>query len=323
MSKTNRFMKKFLLVGISCLLMISCTSSPEDYQVQINDAVKFYLASCDLLIQYEQDVKAEEFFDTMLEELVTTTDDEGFKQLLTQKVAENNKYAKKVYYGYENANILLSPYTLVGENVWEFEELGTEIHFTFSITTKGSTELWEIFPNEKDIDKYIWKKALGEDGLQTLRDLGLDIDSLFEETMREVKIEEQIAAVVHGAYSGTMDDKEVMTDDFYTELQQAFKYSSLDVWAWNGYWKFNDGSTHNYEIVEYDHDNPNYTLVYITFDDIKPNRLEDIVLYMKLVDGMWMISDICGIEWGKISYSIADFASMTVAENETDHEGSY
>ena len=75
--------------------------------------------------------------------------------------------------------------------------------------------------------------------------------------------------------------------------------------------------------MEYDHDNPNYTLVYITFDDIKPNRLEDIVLYMKLVDGMWMISDICGIEWGKISYSIADFASMTVAENETDHEGSY
>ena len=65
-------MKKFLLAGISCLLMISCTSSPEDYQVQINDAVKFYLASCDLLIQYEEDVKAEEFFDTMLEELVTT-----------------------------------------------------------------------------------------------------------------------------------------------------------------------------------------------------------------------------------------------------------
>ena len=314
-------MKKFLLAGISCLLMMSCTSSPEDYQVQINDAVKFYLASCDLLIQYEEDVKAEEFFDTMLEELVTTTEDEGFKQLLTQKVAENNKYAKKVYYGYENANILLSPYTLVGENIWEFEELGTEVHFTFSITTKGSTEFWEIKPNEKDIEKYVWKKALGEEGLQTILDLGMDLDSLFDATMKELEIEAQIEEVVHGAYGCTMDDKEVMTDDFYTELHKAFKYSSLDSWARNGYWKFKDGSLHNYEIEEYDHSDPNYTLVYITFDDRKPNASDDIVLYMKNVNGAWKISDICGIEWGQISYSVWDFATMTVAENESDHKG--
>ena len=71
-------MKKFLLAGISCLLMMSCTSSPEDYQVQINDAVKFYVAAFDLFVQYDQDAKAEEFFDTMIEELVTTTEDEGF-----------------------------------------------------------------------------------------------------------------------------------------------------------------------------------------------------------------------------------------------------
>ena len=243
-------MKKFLLAGISCLLMMSCTSSPEDYQVQINDAVKFYVAAFDLFVQYDQDAKAEEFFDTMIEELVTTTEDEGFKQLLTQKVAENNKYAKKVYYGYENANILLSPYTLVGENVWEFEELGTEVHFTFSITTKGSNEFWEIKPNEKDIEKYVWKKALGEEGLQTILDLGMDLDSLFDATMKELEIEAQIEEVVHGAYSGTMDDKEVMTDEFYTELHKAFKYTSLDSWARSGYWKFQNGSLHNYEIEE-------------------------------------------------------------------------
>ena len=314
-------MKKFLLAGISCLLMMSCTSSPEDYQVQINDAVKFYVAAFDLFVQYDQDAKAEEFYDTMIEEFATTTEDEGFKQLLTQKVAENNKYAKKVYYGYENANILLSPYTLVGENVWEFEELGTEVHFTFSITTKGSTEFWEIKPNEKDIEKYVWKKALGEEGLQTILDLGMDLDSLFDATMKELEIEAQIEEVVHGAYSGTMDDKEVMTDDFYTELHKAFKYSSLDGWARNGYWKFKDGSLHNYEIEEYDHSDPNYTLVYITFDDRKPNASDDIVLYMKNVNGAWKISDICGIEWGQISYSVWDFATMTVAENESDHKG--
>ena len=316
-------MKKFLLAGISCLLMMSCTSSPEDYQVQINDAVKFYVSAFDLFVQYDQDAKAEEFFDTMIEELVTTTEDEGFKQLLTQKVAENNKYAKKVYYGYENANILLSPYTLVGENVWEFEELGTEVHFTFSITTKGSTEFWEIKPNEKDIEKYVWKKALGEEGLQTILDLGMDLDSLFDATMKELEIEAQIEEVVHGAYSGTMDDKEVMTDDFYTELQKAFKYSSLDSWARNGYWKFKDGSLHNYEIEEYDHSDSNYTLVYITFDDRKPNASDDIVLYMKNVNGVWKISDICGIEWGQISYSVWDFATMTVAESESNHKGNY
>ena len=314
-------MKKFLLAGISCLLMMSCTSSPEDYQVQINDAVKFYVAAFDLFVQYDQDAKAEEFFDTMIEELVTTTEDEGFKQLLTQKVAENNKYAKKVYYGYENANILLSPYTLVGENVWEFEELGTEVHFTFSITTKGSNEFWEIKPNEKDIEKYVWKKALGEEGLQTILDLGMDLDSLFDATMKELEIEAQIEEVVHGAYSGTMDDKEVMTDEFYTELHKAFKYTSLDSWARSGYWKFQNGSLHNYEIEEYDHSDPNYTLVYITFDDRKPNASDDIVLYMTNENGAWKISDICGLEWGQISYSVWDFATVTVAENESDHKG--
>lgn len=148
-------MKKFLALSLIGFMMMSCSISPENYQVEIYDAVKFYVAAFDLFVQYDQDAKAEEFFDTMIEQLVTTTEDEGFKQLLTQKVAENNKYAKKVYYGYENANILLSPYTLVGENVWEFEELGTEVHFTFSITTKGSNEFWEIKPNEKDIEKYV------------------------------------------------------------------------------------------------------------------------------------------------------------------------
>ena len=314
-------MKKFLLAGISCLLMMSCTSSPEDYQVQINDAVKFYLAAADLLLQYENDEKAEEFYDLMIEEFNTCSEEESFKYLLNQKVAENNKYAKKLYVGYENAQILLSPYNLVSENVWEFEELSSEVRFTFTITSTPKVEMWRIEPQEKSLEKYTWKKVLGEAALQEIRNLGMDLDSLFDATMKEVAIEAQIEEVVHGAYGGTMDDKEVMTDDFYTELHKAFKYSSLDSWARNGYWKFKDGSLHNYGIEEYDHSDPNYTLVYITFDDRKPNASDDIVLYMKNVNGAWKISDICGIEWGQISYSVWDFATMTVAENESDHKG--
>ena len=57
--------------------MMSCTSSPEDYQVQINDAVKFYVAAFDLFVQYDQDAKAEEFYDTMIEEFETTTEDDA------------------------------------------------------------------------------------------------------------------------------------------------------------------------------------------------------------------------------------------------------
>ena len=105
-------------------------------------------------------------------------------------------------------------------------------------------------------------------------------------------------------------------------MHKAFKYDTdLDSWARSGYWKFQNGSLHNYEIEEYDHSDPNYTLVYITFDDRKPNASDDIVLYMKNVNGAWKISDICGIEWGQISYLVWDFATMTVAENESDHKG--
>lgn len=318
-------MKKFFTISLMSLILVSCASTPEDYQVQINDAVKFYLASSDLLIEYNQDDKAEEFYDAIIDEFnATENEDEGFKRLLNEKVAEGNKYAKKVYFGYDKANILLSPYKLVEENVWEFEELGSEIHFTFSITSTSSKEEWTIEPNLKDIEKYMWKKALGEVALQELRDLGMDLDSLFDATMKELEIEAQIEEVVHGAYGGTMDDKEVMTDDFYTELHKAFKYSSLDdSWARNGYWKFKDGSLHNYEIDEYDHSDPNYTLVYITFDDRKPNASDDIVLYMKNVNDEWRIDDICGVERGEISYSVWDFATVTVAENKSDHEGNY
>lgn len=317
-------MKKFFTISLMSLILVSCASTPEDYQVQINDAVKFYLASSDLLIEYNQDDKAEEFYDAIIDEFnATENEDEGFKRLLNEKVAEGNKYAKKVYFGYDKANILLSPYKPVEENVWEFEELGSEIHFTFSITSTSSKEEWTIEPNLKDIEKYMWKKYLGEEALQELRDLGMDVDSVFEATMNEASEDEEIKAVVCGAYSGKKDDKDVMTDEFYTELQTAFKYSNLDDWARNGYWKYADGTTHDYEIVSVEHKDANYAVVYLEITTDRQVASREIALDMKYVNDEWRISDICGVEREEISYSVWDFATVIVAENESNHEGNY
>ncbi len=260
-------MKKFFTISLMSLILVSCASTPEDYQVQINDAVKFYLASSDLLIEYNQDDKAEEFYDAIIDEFnATENEDEGFLRLLNEKVAEGNKYAKKVYFGYDKANILLSPYKLVEENVWEFEELGSEIHFTFSITSTSSKEEWTIKPNLKDIEKYMWKKYLGEEALQELRDLGMDVDSVFEATMNEAGEDEElgrgdicediddaecISIRIRNRYKGLYSDKEIMSDAFYTLFTAAQQADDSEIgWPDWDYWNCTNGLYANLSSID-------------------------------------------------------------------------
>ena len=301
------------------LILVSCASTPEDYQVQINDAVKFYLASSDFLIEYNQDDKAEEFYDAIIDEFnATENEDEGFKRLLNEKVAEGNKYAKKVYFGYDKANILLSPYKLVEENVWEFEELGSEIHFTFSITSTSSKEEWTIEPNLKDIEKYMWKKYLGEEALQELRDLGMDVDSVFEATMNEAGEDEElgrgdicediddaeyISSRIRNRYKGLCSDEEIMSDSFYALFTAAQQADDSEIgWPdWN-YWNCTNGLDANLSSVDVEIKSTNTAVAHVVLSYPEAGSFKKVDMPMVYENGNWFVDDIISYEdYGKSS----------------------
>ena len=302
-------MKKFFTISLMSLILVSCASTPEDYQVQINDAVKFYLASSDFLIEYNQDDKAEEFYDAIIDEFnATENEDEGFKRLLNEKVAEGNKYAKKVYFGYDKANILLSPYKLVEENVWEFEELGSEIHFTFSITSTSSKEEWTIEPNLKDIEKYMWKKYLGEEALQELRDLGMDVDSVFDATMNEAGEDEElgrgdicediddaecISIRIRNRYKGLYSDKEIMSDAFYTLFTAAQQADESEIgWPDWDYWNCTNGLDANLSSIDVELMTLTAAIAHVVLSYPEDGSSKKVDMPMVNEYGDWYVDDI-------------------------------
>lgn len=303
-------MRKFFTISLMSLILVSCASTPEDYQVQINDAVKFYLASSDFLIEYNQDDKAEEFYDAIIDEFnATENEDEGFKRLLNEKVAEGNKYAKKVYFGYDKANILLSPYKLVEENVWEFEELGSEIHFTFSITSTSSKEEWTIEPNLKDIEKYMLKKYLGEEALQELRDLGMDVDSVFEATMNEAGEDEElgrgdicediddaecISIRIRNRYKGLYSDKEIMSDAFYTLFTAAQQADDSEI-GWPD-WNCTNGLDANLSSVDVEIKSTNSAVAHVVLSYPEAGSFKKVDMPMVYENGNWFVDDIISYE---------------------------
>lgn len=306
------------------LILVSCASTPEDYQVQINDAVKFYLASSDFLIEYNQDDKAEEFYDAIIDEFnATENEDEGFKRLLNEKVAEGNKYAKKVYFGYDKANILLSPYKLVEENVWEFEELGSEIHFTFSITSTSSKEEWTIEPNLKDIEKYMLKKYLGEEALQELRDLGMDVDSVFEATMNEAGEDEElgrgdicediddaecISIRIRNRYKGLYSDKEIMSDAFYTLFTAAQQADDSEIgWPDWDYWNCTNGLDANLSSVDVEIKSTNSAVAHVVLSYPEAGSSTKVNMPMVNESGNWNVDDIISYE-GNEKFSLRESA---------------
>ena len=318
-------MKKFFTISLMSLILVSCASTPEDYQVQINDAVKFYLASSDFLIEYNQDDKAEEFYDAIIDEFnATENEDEGFKRLLNEKVAEGNKYAKKVYFGYDKANILLSPYKLVEENVWEFEELGSEIHFTFSITSTSSKEEWTIEPNLKDIEKYMWKKYLGEEALQELRDLGMDVDSVFEATMNEANEDEElgrgdicddiddaeyISIRIKNRYNGLYSDEEIMSEAFYalfTAAQQAAQHADA-MWPDWDYWNCTQGADAILSSIDVELKTLATAIAHVVLSYPEDGSSTKVDMPMVNKNGDWYVDDIISYE-GNEKFSLRESA---------------
>ena len=310
-------MKKFLSIGLISLIMMSCSISPENYQVEINDAVKFYLAACELFVQYPNDTKADKFYDEMLEEYGTCSETESFKFLLQQKVAEDNKYAKKMYVAYENNPILLSGFTPTEENIWQFEELNSAIHFTFTVTSTSEGDRWDISPNEKDIERYLWKKLIGEDGLAELMSLGMDIESLAEASINELEVEElgrgdicediddaeYISSRIRNRYKGLCSDKEIMSDAFYTLFTAAQQADDSEIgWPDWDYWNCTNGLDANLSSIDVELMTLTTAIAHVVLSYPEDGSSKKVDMPMVNEYGDWYVDDIISYEDdGKLS----------------------
>lgn len=310
-------MKKFLALSLIGFMMMSCSISPENYQVEINDAVKFYLAACELFVQYPDDTKADKFYDEMHEEYGTCSETESFKFLLQQKVAEDNKYAKKMYVAYENNPILLSGFTPTEENIWQFEELNSAVHFTFTVTSTSEGDRWEISPNEKDIKRYLWKKLIEEDGLAELMSLGMDIESLAEASINELEVEELgrgdicedvdvaecISNRIKDRYNGLYSDDEIMSEAFYTLFVSAQQADESEIgWPdWN-YWNCTNGLDANLSCVDVELNSTTTAIAHVVLSYPEIDSSKQVDMPMVYEDGNWYVDDIISYEDdGKLS----------------------
>ena len=324
-------------MSVLCLSLISCVILPDDYQTEIDDAIKFYVSAADFLADHKNDEASKTFIEEIIveqghsishflkqnsniQESITNAlkgnlyaKKESFKEVLEEKAQANNSFAKEILSIYETKEISLSEFSTLsdkpGSLIGEFTETHSSIRFKFVWKDTSLNAIWLIEPNKGDFKSYLSKIQSSSKPKIT--------------TKRSSKWNETIEDCVTNAYSGTFRDQDIMTPEFYKNFHNALKYSEIDDWAQYGYWRFEDGTTHSIQIIKYEQIDSKDAKVHIKLDSDRNIKSTEIVLFVKQIENSWRVDDICGIKDSEIIYSIWDFATVLVAESESDHEGNY
>lgn len=177
-------MKK-LYIGIFAMLTvmtISCEgiiNVPEQYEEEIQDAVKFYIAEATYIIDLAQNplfAMASLFVSEDMEEMVDKMESEfidlyenndmSYRQAL-EFVAQQNESdfqddAQHILEYYNSLNVVLSDYksysTKVDHKSWTFKELHSGIEFVFEVRNlQSDTPIWLCSPVEESYINYFTK----------------------------------------------------------------------------------------------------------------------------------------------------------------------
>lgn len=163
------------IVLMTCIY--SCSLSPEDYEKEIQDAVKFHIAGADYVIELAQNPlflvgavfsssSLEEWFDEMEAEFdeLYINDDLTYLQVL-ERVSKNDqsrfqKDAKEILKHYKRLRISLSDYTKSSirddYESWKFKEQHSNIEFLFEFEYLDTGNfIWSCSPIEKSYEEYI------------------------------------------------------------------------------------------------------------------------------------------------------------------------
>jgi len=306
-------MKRNLLLGLVSLFIISCGNSPKSYQTEVEDAVKYHLADGVVYSKYMDDDKIcarlDKLEDDIVDKYSETDSKKGYYEVLKSKAESGNKYAQEILNEYNQTSIKLSSYTQIDEEHWECIENSTSVKFEVYMFTLGEETMIRISPVEDDYQLYILREYLTNNAAMFVA-LGEDPDSVINATIEsakeEMSIKAEIKRITKLAYDGMAKDKDIVAPAFYESLQKAFAVDQ-DIWADLGYWKYADGSTHDYTIFDMDLEDINAPRVKVELSDDAFEEDVYILVEFTKINGKWMIDEIMQYEHQEIGGYFTDF----------------
>ena len=138
-------LKHFSVVFLAVLsvLLVSCQLSPKSYYKEIEDAVRIQLAIANALTVYEDGDDAMGLYKWMQHVTDDLSGRQGlYRDLLAQK-AESDPFCGKILQLYDEMDVVLSELQPTqNEHVWTFEELNTNVRFTFELIPTQNGEVY-------------------------------------------------------------------------------------------------------------------------------------------------------------------------------------
>lgn len=138
-------MKRFSIVFLAVLsvLLVSCQLTPKSYYKEIEDAVRIQLAIANALTVYEDGDDAMGLYEWMQHVTDDLSGRQGlYRDRLAQK-AETDPFCGKILQLYDEMDVVLSELQPTqNEHVWTFEELNTNVRFTFELIPAQNGEVY-------------------------------------------------------------------------------------------------------------------------------------------------------------------------------------
>lgn len=145
MAAPTTMLKRFSVVFLAVLsvLLVSCQLSPKSYYKEIEDAVRVQLAIANALTVYEDGDDAMGLYKWMQHVTDDLSGRQGlYRDLLAQK-AESDPFCGKILQLYDEMDVVLSELQPTqNEHVWTFEELNTNVRFTFELIPTQNGEVY-------------------------------------------------------------------------------------------------------------------------------------------------------------------------------------
>ena len=138
-------MKRFSILCLAMLTCVfaSCQLSPKSYYLEMEDAVRIQLAIANALTVYEDGDDALGLYEWMQHVTDDLSGRQGlYRDLLAQK-AESDPFCGKILQLYDEMDVVLSELQPTqNEHVWTFEELNTNVRFTFELIPTQNGEVY-------------------------------------------------------------------------------------------------------------------------------------------------------------------------------------
>ena len=138
-------MKRFsiVLLAVLSVLLVSCQLSPKSYYKEIEDAVRIQLAIANALTVYESGDDAMGLYEWMQHVTDDLSARQGlYRDRLVEKAADD-AFCGKILQLYDEMDVVLSELQPTqNEHVWTFEELNTNVRFTFELIPAQNGEVY-------------------------------------------------------------------------------------------------------------------------------------------------------------------------------------